>query len=145
MAEASKTMQMPVARDKLWDVIVDYAKYPEFVEGAQKVRILSRKSGKTRVEYGISLLGKDITYTLDHFEQGPDGMRWELVESNILKANSGEWVLKDLGQGRTEVTYRLALDFKIYVPGMVLSGLVKSSLPKMLENFERRTLKSGEK
>jgi hypothetical protein len=36
------------------------------------------------------------------------------------------------------VTYSLALDFKIYVPGLVLNGLVKSQLPKMLECFEKR-------
>ncbi|MBI3543136.1 MAG: SRPBCC family protein [Deltaproteobacteria bacterium] len=139
MAEASKTVEMTVPRDKLWETIIDYAKYPEFVDGAQKVKILSREAGKARVEYGIQLLSKDITYTLDHFEQGPGGMRWELVDSNILKANSGSWTLKDVGGGRTEVTYSLALDFKIYVPGMILNGLVKSSLPKMLDSFEKRT------
>lgn len=134
---------MSVDRDKLWKVIVDYVKYPEFVEGAEKVKILSREGGKVRIEYGISLLSKDITYTLDHFEDAPNGMRWEIVDSNILKANSGSWKLNDLGGGKTEVTYSLDLDFKIYVPGMILNGLVKSQLPKMLESFEKRTLKNG--
>lgn len=144
MAEASKTIEMDVSREELWKVIADYASYPQFVEGAQKVKILSRektpKGEKVRVEYGISLLSKDITYTLDHYEEGPAGMRWELVDSNILKRNSGQWSLKALGTGQTEVTYSLALDFKIYVPGMILNGLVKSQLPKMLEGFEKRTL-----
>jgi ribosome-associated toxin RatA of RatAB toxin-antitoxin module len=139
MAEASKTIEMSVPREKLWSVIIDYAQYPKFVDGAQKVKILSREKDKVRVEYGIQLLGKDITYTLDHFENGPDGMKWELVESNILKANYGSWKLRELGSGKTEVTYSLALDFKIYVPGMILNGLVKSSLPKMLDSFEKRT------
>jgi ribosome-associated toxin RatA of RatAB toxin-antitoxin module len=77
---------------------------------------------------------------LDHTEES-DGSRisWRFVESNILKDNHGHWTLKDLGNGRTEVTYTLALDFKIYVPGMILNGLVKSQLPKMLESFEKRT------
>lgn len=143
MAEASKTVEMSVSRDKLWKVITDYTKYPEFVEGAQKVKVLSNEGGKVRVEYAISLLSKDITYTLDHFEEAPGSMRWELVDSNIMKSNSGAWTLKDLGAGRTEVTYSLALDFKIYVPGMILNGLVKSSLPKMLESFEKRTRANG--
>lgn len=141
MAEASKTVEMKVSREKLWSVITNYAKYPEFVDGAQKVNILSRDKDVVRIEYGISLLSKDITYTLDHFEDPPNGMIWKLVDSNILKANSGSWKLTDLGGGKTEVTYSLSLDFKIYVPGMILNGLVKSSLPKMLENFEKRTLK----
>ncbi len=141
MAEASKTIVMEAPRDRIWEVIIDYQKYPEFVDGAHKVTIHGREPGKVRVEYGIQLLGKDITYTLDHFENGPGEMRWALIESNILKGNTGSWKLKDLGGTRTEVTYSLGLDFKIYVPGMILNGLVKSSLPKMLESFEKRTLK----
>lgn len=143
MAEASKSIQMPVARDKLWKVIKDYERYPEFVEGVHTAKVLSREGKTVRVQYGIELLGKEITYTLDHHEEGDERMHWEFVESNILKANSGEWVLKSAGANATDVTYSLALDFKIYVPGMILNGLVKSSLPKMLESFEKRALKNG--
>lgn len=138
MAEASKTVTMDVPRDTLWKIITDYESYKDFVDGVSKVKVLSREGGKARVEYAINLLSKDITYTLDHVETAPDKMNWTLVDSNIMKANSGGWQLKDLGGGRTEVTYSLALDFKIYVPGMILNGLVKSSLPKMLESFEKR-------
>lgn len=143
MAEASKTVEMPVARDLLWKVIVDYERYPEFVDSVQKVKVLSREGGKTRVEYGIELLGKQITYVLDHVETAPEQMRWGLVESNVLKSNAGGWKLTDLGGARTEVTYHLALDFKIYVPGMILNGLVKSTLPRMLDGFEKRTMKGA--
>lgn len=143
MAEATKTVEMSVPRDRLWQVIIDYPRYPEFVDGSQAVKILSRDAAKARVEYGINLLGKDISYTLDHIEDAPGSMSWQLVESNILKANSGYWRLKDIGGGRTEVTYQLALEFKIYVPGMILSGLVKSSLPKMLTSFENRASLNG--
>jgi coenzyme Q-binding protein COQ10 len=138
MAEASKSVQMPVSRDKLWKVIKDYERYPEFVDGVHTAKVLSRNGGTTRVQYGIELLSKEITYTLDHFDEGDEKMHWEFVESNILKANSGEWILKSTGPNTTDVTYTLALDFKIYVPGMILNGLVKSTLPKMLESFEKR-------
>jgi coenzyme Q-binding protein COQ10 len=138
MAEATKTAIMSIPVDKLWQTIVEYEKYPEFVEGAQTVKVLSREGQKSRVEYKIELLGKDIFYVLDHIEESPTSMKWSLVESNILKSNSGGWVLKSKGDGQTEATYSLNLDFKIYVPGIVLSGLVKSSLPKLLESFEKR-------
>ena len=141
MAEASKTVEMNIPREKLWSVITKYEEYPQFVEGAQTVKILSRKNGVVRIEYGIHLLGKEIIYVLDHYEDKiPDRLHWEFVESNILKANFGEWILNDLGGVKTEVTYTLAMEFKIYVPGMILSGLVKSSLPKMLDSFKNRAL-----
>ena len=141
MAEASKSLVMNVAIGDLWKVITDYAKYPEFVKGAEKVKVGERKKGTLRVDYEIQMLGKDIAYSLEHIESEPGKMDWHLIESNIFKNNTGAWNLKELGTKKTEATYTLSLEFKIFVPGMILSGLVKSQLPEMLESFEKRTLK----
>lgn len=138
MAEASKTVVMNVPIEKIWGTIVDYEKYDQFVEGVDAVSVKNRKDGAVQVQYKIELMGKEIFYTLDHVEKKPHEMTWTLVDSNIMKGNKGGWILKDLGEGKTEVTYTLALDFKIPVPGFVLSGLVKGQLPKMLGCFEQR-------
>ncbi len=135
MAKASKTVEVNVPIQKFWDVIVDYEKYSEFVDGVSSVKVHS----KSKIEYRIELLGKDIHYTLEHHESAPNHMHWKMIDSNIFKSNDGSWELKDLGNGKTEVTYSLELEFKIYVPGMVLNGLVKSTLPKMISQFEERT------
>lgn len=137
MAEASKTVEMDSTPEQLWSVITDYENYPKFINTVSSVKVLSRENGKARVQYGIELLGKQITYVLDHVEQSPNRMTWSLVESGILKSNSGGWEIK-AQDSKIEVTYRLALEFKIFVPGMVLNGLVKSSLPQMLEQVAGR-------
>ncbi len=138
MASASKSKIMTVDIEKLWNVVIDYPRYPEFVEGAKKVEILSQSSNQKRVRYSIELLGKDIWYELEHLENSPREMTWSLVDSNIMKLNNGGWRLEPSADGKLEVTYSLELEFKIYVPGMVLNGLVKTSLPKLLDSFENR-------
>ncbi len=137
MAEASKTSVMAVSTEELLAVVRDYEKYPEFVDGCHSAKIISSDNKKTRVLYSIEIMSKSVSYTLDHFNEN-DGVRWELVESNVLKANTGRWLLRDQGAGKTEVTYQLSLDFKIPVPGFILGGLVKSSLPTMISSFEKR-------
>ncbi|HRK02934.1 MAG TPA: SRPBCC family protein [Oligoflexia bacterium] len=139
MAEASKTMEMNVSAAALWKTITNYEGYSQFVDGVKSVQVLSRAGGNARVQYNIELLGKTITYTLDHVEVPEKEMTWQLVESNVMKANDGGWTIKDLGSGRVSVTYRLALEFKIFVPGMILNGLVKNMLPRMMESFEKRS------
>lgn len=138
MAEASKTVEMSVSADQLWSVITDYEKYPQFISTVNTVKILSKEPRKVRAHYGIELLGKEINYVLDHEENGPKQMKWTLVESNIMKSNEGGWTIESIGENKIKVTYTLALEFKIYIPGMVLNGLVKSSLPQMLEQVEKR-------
>ena len=138
MAEASKTMQMAVPAEKLWAAISDYENYANFVDGVNSVKVLSREDGKARVEYKVELMGKDIFYVLDHVENKPSEMNWTMVESNIMKANRGGWKIKDLGAGKSEATYSLDLEFNISIPSFMLGGLVKSTLPKMMQSFEKR-------
>lgn len=145
MAEASKTLKMSVSSEKLWACICDYESYPKFVENVETVRIKSRKKDSHVVEYQVKLLGKEILYTLNHKEKvsknGIFFMDWTLVESKIFKENSGSWSIQALSEGECEATYSLRLDFNIYVPGMILNGLVKSTLPKMMESFEAQAQK----
>lgn len=141
MAEASKTLEMSVPSEALWKTVTDYESYPQFVDGVKSVKVLSRTGNSARIQYNIELLGKTISYTLDHVEHAPSKMTWTLVESNVMKANDGGWELKDLGGARVSATYRLALEFKIFVPGMILNGLVKNMLPRMMESFEKRAQK----
>lgn len=137
MAEAVKTQELGADIQTVWKVITDYEKYPEFVAGVHSVKVEKRDGNKARVRYGIELLGKEINYVLDHVEEAPHRMHWTMVESNIMKSNEGEWELVEQGS-TTNATYRLVLDLKIYVPGMVLNGLIKKSLPSMLESFDKR-------
>lgn len=141
MAQASLTKTMPVAAAALWQVIEDYAQYPKFVDGVSTAKIISSEPTKVRVEYAIELMGKKIHYTLDHFKNSNgQELSWSLVDSNLLKANSGHWQLKSLSADQTEVTYHLELEFNFYVPGMILNQLVKSSLPRMMDSFQKQAM-----
>jgi ribosome-associated toxin RatA of RatAB toxin-antitoxin module len=141
MAKASHTIEADVSIDQFWKTIVDYEKYTQFIDGMKKVSVQSHSNGKAVVEYNIQMLGKDIFYTLEHVEEVPNRMQWRLLDSGIFKVNSGSWQLKALGKSKIQAVYELELEFKIYVPGLVLNGLVKSTLPKMLEGFVKQARK----
>jgi ribosome-associated toxin RatA of RatAB toxin-antitoxin module len=142
MAHAEHREVLNVPFQKLWSVITKYEDYPSFVEGCTKVVVDRSKPGNVRATYSVSMM-KDITYTLDHREDQAQGrIEWTYVDSDFFKANSGHWLLKDLGNGKTDATYSLDVDFKIPVPGFILNRLVKGSLPGMVKSFEKKALKS---
>lgn len=141
MAEASRTATMKVGAESLMRAIRDYENYPSFVQGVSSARVID-KGGQglpTRVSYAIEVMGKAISYTLDH-EEVDGGLRWTLVESNLMKANEGSWVLKALGPDATEVTYAVKLDLNFSVPGFIMKSLVASSLPSLMAAFEKRAV-----
>jgi ribosome-associated toxin RatA of RatAB toxin-antitoxin module len=127
-----------VDKDKLFGVIVRYEDYPSFVSGCSKVAVERKGAGAARVKYNVNLM-RDLYYTLDHREDPAAGrVEWTMVESDLLKKNVGSWELKSVGPGKTDVLYKIDIDFNIPVPGFILKKLVSGSLPAMVKSFVKK-------
>lgn len=134
---------LSVDKEKLISVITRYEEYPQFVEGCKAVKVSPLSEGKIRVEYQVNVMSQNVTYTLDHWEDRQSGkVEWELVDSNFFKKNNGWWIVKSLGNGKSDVMYALDVEFKVPVPGFILNRLVKSSLPGMVKSFEKQASRS---
>ncbi len=142
MAQAEFREVLSVDSQKLLDVVIQYERYPEFVEGCRAVQILAAPGADLiRVSYQVSVMSQDVTYTLDHRHDLASGrVNWSLVESNFFKKNIGMWEVKSVGKGKSEVLYSIEVDFKVPVPGFILNRLVKGSLPGMVKSFEKRAV-----
>lgn len=137
MATASRTEVVDVDINKLYTVLADYAKYPEFVDGVSEIKVLSQNEASAKVEYGINMI-KSFKYIINIKQERPTNISWTLDSGDLFKKNNGEWKLKDLGNGKTEVTYSLDLDFKMFAPSSILSALTSKNLPVMMESFFKR-------
>ena len=139
MAKATLTKTLETSTGKLFSAITRYEDYPQFVTGCKKVEVERKAPGQARVKYFTNILGKDLWYLLEHTEDPEKGVvTWKLVESDLLKVDSGTWTLKDLGDGKTEVTYGIEIEFKIWIPGPVLKTLTATSLPTVIAEMDRR-------
>lgn len=137
MASASRTEVVDVDINKLYEVLADYAKYPEFVDGVSEIKVMSQNETSAKVEYGINMI-KNFKYIINIKQERPTRISWTLDSGDLFKKNNGEWKLKDLGNGKTEVTYSLDLDFKMFAPSSILSALTSKNLPVMMESFFKR-------
>ena len=138
MPAAERTIIINTPVSVLYNVITDYEKYPEFLQEVSKVEIVSRAGNIVRAKYTVKLI-KTISYVIDLTENENASVKWNLVESSIMKSNVGGWTLKDLGDGRTEATYGLDVVVKgLFVPGSIRTKLTEGTLPSTLEAFKRR-------
>jgi coenzyme Q-binding protein COQ10 len=137
MATASRTEIVDVEINKLYDVIVDYAKYADFVDGVSSTKVLSQSETSAKVEYSVNMI-KSFKYTLATTQVRPTKISWVLDSGDLFKKNDGQWLLKDLGGGKTEVTYTLEVDFKMFAPNSILTALTQKNLPVMMESFFKR-------
>lgn len=130
-----KIFQVPLK--KLYQVIIDVESYPQFVSGVHGITILEKKPTQLKVEYQLNIL-KSFKYVIEMNLVPETSVNWNLVEGDIFKKNTGSWELIAINENQTEATYTLDVDFKIFAPSMIVSKLVGSNLPQMLDSFEQR-------
>lgn len=135
MASIDKTQIFQAPVEKIYQVLKDYESYPDFMDGVSRVSVLSSEGSTSKVEYHLNLI-KKFNYIVQITEKENEQISWTFDSGDLFKKNDGSWTLRDLGDGTTEVTYKLDLDFKVMVPSMVSKKLVSSNLPKMLKAVE---------
>jgi ribosome-associated toxin RatA of RatAB toxin-antitoxin module len=101
-------------------VIADFASYPAWAKGVKvaDVEATGPDGRASEVHFVLDVAPIKDDYTLAYTWDGDEQVTWTLARGNMLRALDGAYVLRDLG-GRTEVTYRLALDLTIPLIGML--------------------------
>jgi ribosome-associated toxin RatA of RatAB toxin-antitoxin module len=142
MAVVTKQVLVDATVEQLYDVIVDYERYPEFVPGIRRCRIRDG-GGERHVEYELDLGIRRIKYVLRHEEQRPRRVSWSLVSGDMLKVSNGSWELSADG-GKTRAVY--SVEIQIARPPLVPQALVdrvsdeltRVQLPRTIEAFRAR-------
>lgn len=137
MAMASKTEIWDASIESIYNVLIDYNSYKQFVDGVSDVKILDSSEEGARVQFGLNLI-KKFSYILKLKHERPTKVSWNFESGDIFKQNSGSWELKDLGDGKTEVTYNLEVDIKGFVPKAIVNGLTTKNLPAMMNSYHQR-------
>jgi len=142
MAVVTKEIVIEAPVQRLFDVIVDYASYPEFVPGIKGCRVLPGRKDRD-VEYELDLGIKRIKYVLRHVEARPERVSWALVSGEMMKVSSGSWELRADGP-RTHARYSVEIQISKppLIPQVVIDRvtdeLTRVQLPKTLEAFKAR-------
>ena len=138
MAQASRSVTVNVPPEKLFDVITDYEKYPEFLPEVKKVKLEGGQGAIKEVTYQVDIKAKVITYTLKHTAERPTKLSWTMVKGEMMKGNDGSWTLEPDGKGGTNATYSIDLKLSSLVPSFIEKALAEQSLPTLLANFKKR-------
>lgn len=137
-AKAVEKMSVNVPRDKFMAVIGDYESLPKFIPDLKKVKVDTQKDNMAMVTYTVSIMGREITYTLQHTTYKPGSVSWKLVRGDMMKQNEGQWTIEEAGPNACNVTYELAMTFPIIVPSAIVAQLQKNSLPKLMQQYKER-------
>ena len=123
MAEnATEFLTIDAPPEKVWDIAVDLASYPEWAKDIKAVTIhRTDEAGRpAEVEFRTSALGRSTHYTLVYdYSDAPHQLGWTMLKGDIQRSMDGAFVFEPTADGRTDVKYRLAIDLVVPLPGFV--------------------------
>ncbi len=141
MAEqTTSSIVIEAAPADVMDVIADFEAYPVWAKGVTTADIVATyDDGRAeRVFFALDVSPIKDEYTLAYQWDGDRQVTWTLVEGKMLRALDGAYVLRDRGDGSTEVTYRLALDVTIPLIGMLKRKGEKILIDTALKGLKKR-------
>jgi ribosome-associated toxin RatA of RatAB toxin-antitoxin module len=137
MPGATRTIVINAPVEKVFDIITQYERYPEFLPEVKEVRASNRQGNTVELHYKVDVM-KTVRYSIRVTEERPRRMAWTFIEGEMMKDNKGSWLLEPEGEGKTRATYNVEMALGLLVPKAVVNALVDTSLPKMLDAFKRR-------
>jgi ribosome-associated toxin RatA of RatAB toxin-antitoxin module len=145
MGAVSRSIEIDVSAQQFFDVVVDYARYVEFVGEMRQVQVGRRSGSQVEVTYTIEVAAgpvrKRVSYTLNLVEEAPRKVSWSLVKGEFMKRNDGSWLIEPLGERRICATYTIDVGFGLLVPSGVSDFLTERNLPRMIGEFKARAEK----
>ena len=139
----SSTAEINAPIDRVWELVEDVEKAPEWQGGLKEIHALERDGDgravlcETHSDGKVRTLKSNVRFAYD----GPARLSWT-QEKGDLKSVDGSWQLEDLGGGRTRATYALEVDLGRML-GMVIRGPVVDVLRGMLINARAGELKKA--
>ena len=146
MAEqTTSSIVIDAAPDAIMDVIADFEAYPQWAKGVTRAETVAEGAGgrADQVFFALDVSPIKDEYTLAYDWDGDRQVTWTLVEGKMLRALDGAYELRDLGNGSTEVTYRLALDVSIPLIGMLKRKGEKILIDTALKGLKKRVESLG--
>lgn len=142
MAEqTTSSIEIAATPAKIMAVIADLASYPEWSDGITKVEIISvyeddglPADARFYLDSGPI---KDV-YELEYDWQGDKGVSWTLTKGDMLTSMDGAYELTPGPGDNTTVNYRLAVDVKIPMIGMIKRKAERVIVDTALKGLKKR-------
>lgn len=141
--QATETIEIAAPAESVFSALTDFDAYPGWAHDLKGVTVESRDSHQRghEVTFRAAAMGRSTSYTL-RYEYGdePRTISWELVRGDIMRRLDGSYVLEPVGPDRTRVTYHLAVDLVVPLPGFVKrraeSKIVHTALRELRDHVE---------
>jgi ribosome-associated toxin RatA of RatAB toxin-antitoxin module len=139
--QTTQSISIDAVPSRIMAVIADFEHYPSWASSVRTATVLATgPDGRARrVEFALDAGIVRDTYRLDYVWSGDARVDWELVESGeMMRAQTGSYVLTPESGGATEVTYTLAVELAMPMLGQLKRKAERIVVDQALHELKRR-------
>lgn len=137
MREVIRSALVPLPAAKLYGLITDIERYPQFVPGCTLARIESQQGNEVVATLGVRRGALDTEFTTRNTLEPDRAVTMQLVRGPF-KSLEGLWSVKPLGEAGCEVSLRLRFEFANRLMGAMLTPAFEDTAKSLVDAFVAR-------
>ncbi len=136
MLQHHETRILPYSSEQLFDLVLDIAKYPEFLPWVVGLRVRDRQPGLIHAELAAGYKIYTERFTCNVSYERPKSIHVDYIKGP-LKHLTNDWSFTDV-PGGCQITFHVEFEFKSFLFQSVAAQFFDMALSKMTEAFEQR-------
>ena len=137
MREVTRSALVPLSAEKLYALIIDIERYPEFVPGCTRARIEERGDNEVVATLGVKRSGLDTEFTTRNTLDPGRSVTMRLVRGPF-RALEGIWTIRPLGEAGCEVSLKLRFEFSNRLAGVMFAPVFEETAKSLVDAFVAR-------
>ncbi len=121
----------------MFELVNDFERYPEFLPGCRRARLLERDESHLIGEMTLGRAGIEQSFTSRNDLIEPERLEMSLV-SGPFKRLRGRWLFLPMGEGACKVCLELEFEFANRLLGMAFGKLFQQVAGQLVDAFTRR-------
>jgi len=137
MREVTRSALVRLPPSRLYALITDIERYPEFVPGCSYARIEQPGEREVVATLGVRRGGLETRFTTRNTLE-PDRAVVMRLERGPFRTLEGEWTLQPMGDVGCTVTLRLRFEFDSRLTGLMLTPVIEQTAGSLVDAFVAR-------
>ncbi len=138
MREVVRSAMVAVSAEKLYELINDVERYPEFVPGCRVARVEERGDGYVVATLGVQRSALNTEFTTRNELEPGRRVTMRLVKGPF-RFLEGVWDIAPIGDQGCSVTLRLRFEFANRLAGAMFAPLFEETAASLVDAFVRRS------
>lgn len=133
-----QAITIAASTDDVLAVVTDFDAYPSWQSEVEQAAVTTRdaQARPLRVTMVTAAMGMKSFAEIE-LEYLEDGVKWHLVDGNMLSRNDCEYRLRANSGGGTDVELTMSLALKINLPDFVMKHIVTKGISENLSAIKR--------